>query len=141
MGIGKGVEQHGGDVAVHYRNAVLRTPPEPRLEPIEELLTETVGWVVLVDAGPAEDGVPHHWVEPRVLERGAQIPRRVPLELLKSRVYEDDAEPKPAVDERLRLRFVQRSHGVADVVRRLGDGLLGDDADPFGATGVAERLE
>ena len=59
MGVGEGVEEHGGDVAVHHRYAVLRAPPVGRLVLVEEALADEVALVVLVDPGPSEDRVPH----------------------------------------------------------------------------------
>ena len=44
-------------------------------------------------------------------------------------------KPKPQVHDRLGLRFVQRAHRVVDVLRRLRDRRLGDDANTLAATG------
>ena len=79
--VGEGVEQHGGEVTVHDRNAVLRTTAVGGLEPVQERLADEVLLVVLVDARPTEDRVPHDRVDPRVLEGRAGVARWIPSEL------------------------------------------------------------
>ena len=96
---------------------------------VEEALADEVALVVLVDAGPSDDRVPHDRVDPRVLERRAHEAGRVPVELLERRIDEHDAEAEPAVHERSHLRVVELAHGVADVLRGLRDRFFGDDAD------------
>ena len=104
--IGERVEHHGRDVAVAHRDAVLGPSTVRRLEAVEELLTDGVALVVLVEADPSEDRLPHHVIDPRVLERGAHVPRRIPTERGERRVHEHDAEPEAAVHERIGFRLV-----------------------------------
>src|SRR6476469_524616 len=52
MGVGERVEEHGGEVAVHHRRAVLRATTGRGFEAVEELLPHRVALVVLVEASP-----------------------------------------------------------------------------------------
>ena len=105
--------------------------PYARLEPVEELLTDLVRLVVLVEADPADHGVPHDLVDPRVLERGAHEPGRVPVRARQHGGFDEhDAEAEAAVHERSRAwRRAAACAARADVLGGLGDPLLGDDPD------------
>src|SRR5262245_4620576 len=74
--VGERVQQHRGEIAIDDRHAVLRTSPVARRVLVEELLSDEVAFVVLVEAGPAHDGVPDDRIDPRVLERGPHEARR-----------------------------------------------------------------
>src|SRR5262249_20986514 len=101
MRVGKGVKEDGGEIAVDDRHAVFRSSAVTLLEPVEEVLAEPVARVVLVDADPSDDRVPHDRVDPRVLKCRAEEAGRVPSELLQRGIDEHDAEPEAAVDDGL----------------------------------------
>src|SRR5215831_6827779 len=132
------MQQHGGQVTVDHRDAVLGTASIRGFEFVEEALADRVGLVVLVEAGPADDRVPHHLVDPGVLEGGPHEPGWVPLEHGKYRIDVDDAETEATVHDRIWFRLVQAPNRRGDVLRRLGDSLLGHDPDAPLTAGITE---
>ena len=142
MGIGEGVQQRDGKVTVHQRQDPIGPPPVGGLELVEECLTDGIGLVVLVDAGPAHHRLPQDLVEPGVLEGGAHKAGRIPLKGLEGRVDEQHAQPETAMHERRGLGLVDAmDRGLGVGACRLADPLLGDDTDSLGLAGLAEVPE
>ena len=108
VGVGEGVEQHGGEVAVARPGRSTRgggrSAASNRSRNCWPTRLPSSYW-----SRPVQPRIACHIdvVDPCVLERGAHVARRVPAERRQRRVDEHHAEAEAAVHERVRLRLVQ----------------------------------
>src|SRR5262245_57667931 len=128
MRIDDRVQDHHGDVTVHHRHAPLRASACPFLELVEKALSNQIALVVLVNTCPSHERIPHHRVDPRVLECGACETWRVPTEFSQRGIDEHHAEPESGMHDRVRLGVIECSYCLADVLRGLRDGRFCDDS-------------
>src|SRR5262249_56127124 len=112
-------EEQGGDVPILHGQAGLRAPTVGRVVLVQEALAEEVGLGVLVDAGPSQERIPQHRVDPRVLEGRTREARRVPAERRERRIDVQDTEAESTVYKRGGLRFLYPTDGIIDVLRSL----------------------
>jgi hypothetical protein len=108
---------------------------------VQESLADEVAFVVLVDACPSHERVPHHRIDPRVLERGAGEPGRVPVQCLEGGIDEHHPEAEAAVHDRGGLRVMHGAYGLGDILGRLRYGRLCYDANALVLAGFTEVLE
>jgi hypothetical protein len=105
---------------------------------VEESLPDEISLVVLVEPRPTQDRVPHHLIDPSVLERSPHEPRRIPAKSPQRRVDVNQPEAEATVDNRGRLRGVHPAERFTDVLSRLSDPLLRHHADAMRPTRLAE---
>ena len=131
MRVGERVQEHGGEVAVDHRRAVLRPAAGRGFEPVEELPgppgSPSSYWSSPVQPTIAchITGLIHAFSNAVPMKRGGSHPSSRSAGLTCTR-----PNPKPQCTSAVGVRVAHPPHRLADVLRGLGDALLRHDADP-----------
>ena len=138
MRVSEGVREHRRQITVDDRHAVFGPTVVRRLEFVKESLTNGVRWVVLVDSGPPEHGVPYQLIDPGILKSGSHESGWIPSERVEGGIDAKDAETETAMDERIRFDCMQLLDRAAHVLCRLGDPLLRNNPDALSGARLAK---